>query len=126
MTAVVSGSQYGGLAVDHDGKAIHQHLSSTADGIPALQARPAPEPLAVGTTDDLYVAEWTGSGAGRVRSRPHSQSGRQFSRCSSPPRTRRLFVRQRYARLLANARWHSSSGFPASNPWLMQLAVLHG
>ena len=28
--------------------------------------------------------------------------------------------------LLANARWHSSSGFPASNPRLMQLAVLHG
>jgi DNA-binding CsgD family transcriptional regulator/sugar lactone lactonase YvrE len=40
---------------------------STGDGIPALQARLVPESLAATATGDLYVAEWTGSGAGRVR-----------------------------------------------------------
>ncbi len=40
---------------------------STEDGIPALQARLAVKALAVTATGDVYVAEWTASGAGRVR-----------------------------------------------------------
>ena len=40
---------------------------SPGDGIPALQARLVPESLAVTATGDVYVAEWTASGAGRVR-----------------------------------------------------------
>ena len=40
---------------------------STADGIPALQARLLPESLAASATGDLYVADWTASGAGRIR-----------------------------------------------------------
>ncbi len=40
---------------------------STGDGIPALQARLAPESLAATATGELYVADGTGSGAGRVR-----------------------------------------------------------
>ena len=40
---------------------------STAEGIPALQARLAVKSVVVTATGDVYVAEWTASGAGRVR-----------------------------------------------------------
>ena len=42
-------------------------FGSTADGVSALQARVVPQSLAVTDTGEVYVAEWTGSGAGRVR-----------------------------------------------------------